>query len=249
MIYRALVIRHLGLHLFKKTFIYIYSSIWLLQVLVEALGIFIYGMQTLSCDAWDLVPWPGIELPALGVWSLSHGTTREVPSKDFWRVQTALFPGEQAHGKEPAQVQGQSEILALPGRPHSHLVAKENLRPPAWTGIRLLRTSIALCLWASRLTSLSRCFLLYKIAIAPPSGESSLHDGCACVRGKSLQWCPTLCDPLDCSLPDFSIHRILQARILEWVATPSASRWCLEQVIKKPNTPYPYLFRDTFIWM
>ena len=56
MIYRALVIRHLGLHLFKKTFIYIYSSIWLLQVLVEALGIFICGMQTLSCDAWDLVP-------------------------------------------------------------------------------------------------------------------------------------------------------------------------------------------------
>ena len=29
---------------------------------------------------------------------------------------------------------------------------------------------------------------------------------------------PTLCDPLDCSLPDFSVHGILQARILEWVA-------------------------------
>ena len=31
---------------------------------------------------------------------------------------------------------------------------------------------------------------------------------------------PTLCDPLDCSLPDSSVHRILQARILEWVAIP-----------------------------
>ena len=30
--------------------------------------------------------------------------------------------------------------------------------------------------------------------------------------------CPTLCDPVDCSLRGSSIHRILQARILEWVA-------------------------------
>ena len=29
---------------------------------------------------------------------------------------------------------------------------------------------------------------------------------------------PTLCDPIDCSLPGFSIHRIFQARVLEWVA-------------------------------
>ena len=35
---------------------------------------------------------------------------------------------------------------------------------------------------------------------------------------KSLQSCPTLCDPMDCSLPGFSIHGILQARTLEWVA-------------------------------
>ena len=29
---------------------------------------------------------------------------------------------------------------------------------------------------------------------------------------------PTLCDPMDCSLPSFSVHGILQARILEWIA-------------------------------
>ena len=34
------------------------------------------------------------------------------------------------------------------------------------------------------------------------------------------QLCPTLCDPMDCSRPGSSIHRILQARILEWVAIP-----------------------------
>ena len=32
------------------------------------------------------------------------------------------------------------------------------------------------------------------------------------------QSCPTLCNPVYCSPPDSSVHRILQARILEWVA-------------------------------
>ena len=37
------------------------------------------------------------------------------------------------------------------------------------------------------------------------------------------QSCPTLCDPMDCSLPVSSVHAIFQARILEWV-TISFSR-------------------------
>ena len=41
-----------------------------------------------------------------------------------------------------------------------------------------------------------------------------------CVRAKSLQSCPTLCDPMDYSLPGSSVHGILHARILEWVAMP-----------------------------
>ena len=32
------------------------------------------------------------------------------------------------------------------------------------------------------------------------------------------QWYPTLCNPVDCSLPGSSVHGILQARILEWIA-------------------------------
>ena len=35
------------------------------------------------------------------------------------------------------------------------------------------------------------------------------------------QSCPTLCDPMDCSPPGSSVHGILQARILEWVAISS----------------------------
>ena len=36
---------------------------------------------------------------------------------------------------------------------------------------------------------------------------------------KTLQSCPTLCDPMDCILPGASVHGVLQARILEWVTT------------------------------
>ena len=35
------------------------------------------------------------------------------------------------------------------------------------------------------------------------------------------QLCLTLCDPTDCSLPGFSVHGILQARILDWLPLPT----------------------------
>ena len=41
-----------------------------------------------------------------------------------------------------------------------------------------------------------------------------------CVHAQSLQLCPILCNPIDCSLPGSSVHEILQARILEWVDIP-----------------------------
>ena len=47
-----------------------------------------------------------------------------------------------------------------------------------------------------------------------------VYFSCACVNAKSLQYCLTLWDPTDCSLSDSSVHGILQARILEWVAMP-----------------------------
>ena len=40
------------------------------------------------------------------------------------------------------------------------------------------------------------------------------------MHAKLLQSCPTLCDPMDCSLGS-SVHGIGQARILEWIAMPS----------------------------
>ena len=42
---------------------------------------------------------------------------------------------------------------------------------------------------------------------------------CACLVAQSY---PTLCNPMDCSLPDSSVHGIFQARKLKWVATSSS---------------------------
>ena len=40
------------------------------------------------------------------------------------------------------------------------------------------------------------------------------------------QSCPTLSDPMDCSLPDSSIHGIFQARVLEWGAIAFSNFLC-----------------------
>ena len=38
------------------------------------------------------------------------------------------------------------------------------------------------------------------------------------MRAESLQSCPILCDPVDCSPAGSSVHGISQARVLEWIA-------------------------------
>ena len=50
---------------------------------------------------------------------------------------------------------------------------------------------------------------------------------------KITQLCPTLCDPMDCSLPGSFVHEILQAGILEWVAIP----FCRESSQPRQSIP------------
>ena len=47
-------------------------------------------------------------------------------------------------------------------------------------------------------------------------------EGCSAVKESErvAELCLTLCDPMDCNPPGSSVHGILQARILEWVAIP-----------------------------
>ena len=51
------------------------------------------------------------------------------------------------------------------------------------------------------------------------------------LKVKVAQACPTLWDPMDFNLPGSSVHGILQARILEWVAIPF-SRGCSQPGIE-----------------
>ena len=57
------------------------------------------------------------------------------------------------------------------------------------------------------------------------------------------QSCPTLCDPVGCSLPGFSVLGIFQARILEWVAIPfsRSSSWPRDWILASCiGRPIPY---------
>ena len=59
--------------------------------------------------------------------------------------------------------------------------------------------------------SLKNCFL-------PIYAACGVLVHCSGGGGLVAQSCPTLCDPVDCSPPGSSVHGILQARILQWVA-------------------------------
>ena len=55
--------------------------------------------------------------------------------------------------------------------------------------------------------------------------EDMVQWNTAAAAAKSLQSCPTLCDPIDSSPPGSPIPGILQARTLEWVAISFSNAW------------------------
>ena len=73
------------------------------------------------------------------------------------------------------------------------------------------RTCVCMCMCACIYVSVCVCVYVHYICVCVVY---------ACVHAKSLQSCLPLWDPMDCSLPGSSVHGILQARILEWVAVP-----------------------------
>ena len=64
--------------------------------------------------------------------------------------------------------------------------------------------------------------LAFKALGAPDPHLSSLSSRAAAAAAESLQSCPTVCGPMDCSPPGSSVRGILRARILEWIAMPSS---------------------------
>ena len=68
-------------------------------------------------------------------------------------------------------------------------------------------------------------FSLFSFTFIKRIFSSLLSDFAAATAAKSLQSCPTLCDPLDGSPPGCAIPGILQARILEWDAISFSNAW------------------------
>ena len=64
---------------------------------------------------------------------------------------------------------------------------------------------------------------------------SLLLKAAAAAAAKSLQSCPTLCDPIDGSPPGFPVPGILQARTLEWVAISFSNAWKRRVKVKLLN--------------
>ena len=58
------------------------------------------------------------------------------------------------------------------------------------------------------------------------------QDAVASAAAKSLQSCPTLCDPIDGSPPGSTIPGIFQARTLEWVAISFSNAWRWKEKVK-----------------
>ena len=56
-----------------------------------------------------------------------------------------------------------------------------------------------------------------------------------------VQSCPTLSDPMDCSLPGSSVHGIFQARVLERVAIASSSIPAIKIYKKEIKTTIPFI--------
>ena len=91
------------------------------------------------------------------------------------------------------QMFGTTELKGMEGCPHLSSFGNEFI----W--LKAKRTALCTVLWLMKLCSTET------LCCAQP-----------------LQSCLALCDPMDCSPPGSSVHGILQARILEWIAMPSS---------------------------
>ena len=108
----------------------------------------------------------------------------------------------------------------------SHFIVSDSVRPHRWQPTRLRHP------WDSPGKN-------------PGVGCHSLLQ-CMKVKRQSevAQSCPTLCNPMECSLPGSSIHGIFQARVLEWVAiafsmrVPRTARRSNQSILKEINPEY-----------
>ena len=84
------------------------------------------------------------------------------------------------------------------------------------------------------------------ILIRSPGNSYTLHCAVPCYA-KSLQWCPTLCNPMDCSPPGSSVCGVFQARILEWGCCVLLQSHTALYIAIRITAPKP-IFCHSIIW-
>ena len=71
------------------------------------------------------------------------------------------------------------------------------------------------------MSTISDCIYSFQLCLRLFNPRYWQNDICTCMHAKLLWSCPGLCNPMDSSPLGCSVHGIIQARILEWAATPS----------------------------
>ena len=149
-----------------------------------------------------LVPRPGIETmpPVLGAWSFNHWNTREVPIHLLGEVVVCfLIIYLLVFGCAGSSLLHGLFFFSCSSQALEHRL--NSWRPTGLVALRHVGSS-----W-----------------IKPVSPALA-----AAAAAKSLQLCPTLSDPMDCSLPGSSVHGTFQARVLEWGANAFSGTLSLE---------------------
>ena len=103
-------------------------------------------------------------------------------------------------------------------------LSSPSAKQPAGPARALVLPCLSYCLFLSLLTAhphLHRLRATVHLRWQAKTVSAGSHLPHVCMHAKLLQWPPTLCTPMDQSPPGSSVHGILQARILEWVAVSS----------------------------
>ena len=126
-----------------------------------------------------------------------------------------------------AQVELENQLSSLWGQPKLSVTPGFLARQCHW----LFPVNNQLCL----LYSLFKCCCTMQL----PGILMRLLVRGAAAAAKSLQSCPTLCDPIDGSPPGSPVPGILQARTLEWVAISFSNAW--KQKVKVKSLSHVWL--------
>ena len=193
---------------------------------IKCLFIYLTALS-LSCSMWDLVPWPGIEprSPALGAWSLSHWTTMEVPrTRLFYKSHFLLLVGKNLNDNQRNCI-WRLGMVNQNARRKFHIAGEHGV-PRGWGNIQfdVSKADLLLLLGSILPGPQPPAVFLHHCGPSWLSTQQREWDMPCCQKVQSVCVCAcsVMSDSLQASgldsLPGSSVHGILQARILEWVA-------------------------------